>query len=213
MALESPSAAAMSLERMPCAAARATSARVPSSRSRDASSAGEPGAVLLAGGVDERDELVHLEERSRGLGRLDAHAAPARRVALDVLVLDGLVENAAERLDELLDRRQPERSDSPPAPVAQLGARGDGTPQLLGLAQLGLLEAQADAAVDLVQSVVAEEGQQVNGQPPAVVGLRVGVDRLVADHALGLRRQPPGGVLVEGGHALGVGRRRGPCGA
>jgi hypothetical protein len=35
-----------------------------------------------------------------------------------VLVLDGLVENAAERLDELLDRRQPERSDPPPAPVA-----------------------------------------------------------------------------------------------
>jgi hypothetical protein len=87
---------------------------------------------------------------------------PARRVALDVLVLDGLVENAAERLDELLDRRQAERSDPPPAPVAQLGAGGDGSPELLGLAQLGLLEAQAHAAVDLVQPVAAEEGQQVN---------------------------------------------------
>ncbi|MGZ6574600.1 MAG: hypothetical protein ACXVHB_19545 [Solirubrobacteraceae bacterium] len=78
----------------------------------------EQGTVLLAGGVDEGDELVHLEERSRRLGRLDPHAAPACRVALDVLVLDGLVENAAERFDELLDRRQPERSDPPSAPVA-----------------------------------------------------------------------------------------------
>ena len=146
------------------------------------------GTVLLAGGVDQRNELVHLEERSRRLGRLDAHPAPARRVALDVLILDGLVENAAQRLDELLDRRQPEGSDPPSAPVAQLGARGDGTPQLLRFAQLGLLEAQAHTAVDLVQAVLAEEGQQVHGQAPAVVSLRVGVYRLVADDALGLRR-------------------------
>jgi hypothetical protein len=76
------------------------------------------GLVLLARGVDECHELVHLEERTGGLGRLDAHATPTRWVALDVLVLDGLVENAAERLDELLDRCQPERSDSSPAPVA-----------------------------------------------------------------------------------------------
>jgi hypothetical protein len=33
-------------------------------------------------------------------------------------VLDRLVENAAERLDELLDRRQPERGDSSPALAA-----------------------------------------------------------------------------------------------
>src|SRR6478672_1641345 len=102
------------------------------------------------------------------------------RVAFDVLVLDRLVEHASERLDELLDRRQPEWRDPAPATVAQICARGDGTSQLLGLAQLDFLEAQTRATIDLVEPVPAEEGQQVNRQAPAVVGLGVRIDGLIA---------------------------------
>jgi len=56
---------------------------------------------LIASHVDERDQFVHLEERPRRPLRADEHAPTTRGVALDVLVLDRLVENRGERLDEL----------------------------------------------------------------------------------------------------------------
>jgi len=46
----------------------------------------------------------------------------------------------------------------------------------------------------------AEELQQVRGQPPLVVRSRIRIDRLVADHAVDLRLQPPGRVLVKARH-------------
>ena len=138
--------------------------------------------VLLAGGVGQRDELVHLEERPRRLGHLDAHPPAARRVAFDVPVLDGLVEDRGQAVDELADRRRAEWP-APPTPVPQFGAGVDRAPQLGGFPQLVGLERQAELGVDLVEAVLAEERQQVLGQSPAVVALRVGVDRPVAEDA------------------------------
>src|SRR3954452_20617130 len=82
----------------------------------------------------------------------------------------------------------------------------DRSAELLCLAELDLLEAQAQLPVDLVEPVRAEKRQQMRGQPPPVVRPRVVVDRLVADDAVGLRLQPPGRVLVEAGHLVCAGR-------
>src|SRR3954471_17454026 len=88
-------------------------------------------------------------------------------------------------------------------PVAQDRACRDRCAQLLRLAELCLFEAQTELPVDLVQPVGAEERQEMRGQPPAVVRPGVVVDRLVADHAVDLRLQPPGRVLMEAGHCGG----------
>ena len=104
----------------------------------------------------------------------------ARRVAVDVPVLDRLIEDRRERVDQLADRRRPERPQPSAAPVAQLRAGRDAPRAARPPPELVRLEGEAELAVDLVEPVGAEERQQVTVEPPAVVRLGVGVDRLVA---------------------------------
>jgi hypothetical protein len=81
------------------------------------------GDVLLARCVDQRRQLVHLQERPFGLGDMDTHALPARRVVVDVAVLDRVVEDRGELVDHLADRGRRERHHALIVPCAQLGAR------------------------------------------------------------------------------------------
>jgi hypothetical protein len=81
--------------------------------------------VLFRRGVGERNELVHLEEGPRRFRHLHAHPTPACGVAVDVLVLDGFVEDRGQAVDELADRRWAKRALAPPARVAQDGSGAD----------------------------------------------------------------------------------------
>jgi hypothetical protein len=58
---------------------------------------GRRSGVLPAGRVDERDELVIPRTMRGGLGPRTPHAPPTGRAALDVLVLDRLVEDCGDR--------------------------------------------------------------------------------------------------------------------
>jgi hypothetical protein len=49
----------------------------------------------MAGGVDQRDELVHLEEGPGRLRNLHAHPAVARWISLEMAVRYGFVEDCA----------------------------------------------------------------------------------------------------------------------
>ena len=156
--------------------------------------------VLVAGGVFEGDELVDLEEGARGLGDADAHAAPARGVGRGGRPRRPR-RGCAERVDELLDGGGAEGRDSSAAPVAQVGAGGDGVAQLGGLAQLVLLESAG---------TTGGRSRRRGTSRSRAAGGRAGArgsrrwwrrDRLVAEHAVGLRCQPPRRVFVEGRHA------------
>ena len=101
-------------------------------------------AVLVAGGVDDRGELVHLEEGARGLGDPHAHALAARGVAVDELVLDRVVEDRGERVDQLADRGRRQRPQATPVAVAQVGAGGERVADLGRLLELVALEREAE---------------------------------------------------------------------
>ena len=103
----------------------------------------------------------------------------------------------------------PSGRSRPAAAIAQVGAGGERRAQLGRLLELVRLEGEAQLAVDRVEPVRGEERQQVADQPPAVVGLGVGVDRLVAEHAVDLAAQPRRRVLVEGRRDRFAGRRGG----
>jgi hypothetical protein len=168
--------------------------------------AGRQRAVLTGGRVEQAGELVHLQEGSLRLWHTDAHPLAARRVVIDVAVLDCIIEDRRQPVDQLPHRCRPERDGAPAAPVADVGARFDRLADLGCLAQLARLELTADVAVDLVERAVAEERQQVAAEPPAVVARGALGDRLVAEDAVNLGLQPPRGVLVER-RRLGGGRR------
>ena len=211
VAFERPSCAAMSLARSPAVQRSATLAAVDAGRWCDRKlRSGEPG-VLLAGRIGEGDELVHLEERARWLGHLDTHPSAAGRVALEVSVVDGLVEDRGEAGGELADHGGPEWSHSPPAAVSQHRAGLDRAPELRGLLELVGLEREAQVAVDLVEPVLAEERQQMVGQARAVVGLGVRADRPVTEDPVDLRLQPGRGVLVERRNAAALRRAAADC--
>ncbi|HEY5196525.1 MAG TPA: hypothetical protein VIJ51_05810 [Solirubrobacteraceae bacterium] len=168
------------------------------------------GGLLVGGGVDERDELVHLEERPRRLRHANAHALAPRWVAVDVLVLNRVIEHGCEGVDQLANRRGRQRTTPPAEAIAEVGSGRDGCPELRGLAEFLCLERLAELAVDLVEAIAREVREQVVRQAPAVVGLGVGVDWLVAEHAVDLRSKPSRCVLVEGrdGWRLGLRWRR-----
>lgn len=127
---------------------------------------------------------------------------------VDVAVLDRVVEDRGEGVDQLADRGGRERDGSATASVADVGACVERGTQLARLAQLAGLEGEAQVRVDRVEAAVPEERQQVACKPPAVVADRVRRDPLVADRAVDLRLQPPGGVDVEGRDGAVLGRRR-----
>jgi hypothetical protein len=117
---------------------------------------GERG-VLFAGGVGERDELVHLEESPGGLGHLDAHPPAAGGVALEVAVVDGFVEDRCQAGGELTDHRGAQRPYRPPLSVLELGAGIPRAAQLGGLLDLVRLEGEAELGVDVAEAVLPEE--------------------------------------------------------
>ena len=137
MALESASAAAIVLGRMPAASSSGDFGARFAEPCADALERAIQGLVLLAGGVDERHELVHLEETfAVGLGalmRMRLPRAGLRSMCSSSMASSRMLPSVSMsfRIDA-----SPSGSDPPPAPVAQLRARGDGAPQLLGLAQL-----------------------------------------------------------------------------
>ena len=117
--------------------------------------------VLRGGGVHQRTELIELEKAALRLGDADAHALAAGRVALDVAVLDGVVEDRGQTGDELADRRWPEWNPAPVAFVADVGAGGDGGSQVARLAPLLSLECEAHLGVDLVEATRSEEWEEM----------------------------------------------------
>ncbi|HSZ13082.1 MAG TPA: hypothetical protein VK790_03500 [Solirubrobacteraceae bacterium] len=164
--------------------------------------------VLLGRRVDQRGELVHLEERPLGLGDMDAHALPARGVVVDVAVLDRVVEDRGEPVEHFADRARRQRHHALLVPVAQIGARLDRLAQLARLLELVRLEREAEVGVDLIEPVVGEERQQMRLDLPAVLLLSLGADRLGPEHAVDLGLQPARGVLAERRHARVDGRAR-----
>ncbi len=163
---------------------------------------------MFAGGVAQRYELVHLEERPRWLGRLDPHPLSASGVAVQVSVLHGLVEDRREGVDELLDRRRAKRTLAPPGAATDDRSCGKRRAELRNLLELRGLEALAQLSVDLVDGRGPKEREQVPSQAPEVVGLGVGVDRAVPDHPVLLGLKPVRRVFVERGR-LGGPRRGG----
>jgi hypothetical protein len=164
--------------------------------------------VLRGGCIEQDGQLVHLQERSPRLRHAHAHALAARRVVVDVTVLDRVAQDRRERVDQLADRGCSERHGAPAATVADVGTGVERDAQLVRLPKLAGLEREAEVRVDRVEPAVAEEGEQVVREPPAVVGDRVRRDPLVANRAVDLRLEPPGGVDVEGRYGAVLGRRR-----
>ena len=119
-----------------------------------------PAWVLRAGRVDQGAQLVELEEAALRLGHADAHPLAAGRVALDVAVLDRVVEDRREHVDQLAERRRAERNAAPVALVAQVRAGGDRGAQLAGLAHLVGLERKAQLGVDLVEARAPKNGSR-----------------------------------------------------
>jgi hypothetical protein len=115
--------------------------------------------VWLAAGGEEGGKLVHLQERPSRFRDLDVHALGAGGVSGDVLVLDRLVEDRGEDVDEAADRGERERSDSPVAVVADVGAVLDRFAQFARLSELVGLEREAQLGVDPIEWVGAEERQ------------------------------------------------------
>jgi hypothetical protein len=116
-------------------------------------------AVLVAGGVDQRDELVHLEERPGGLRHVDAHPSPTGGIAFDVPVFDRFVEDRSEGREELPDRRGAEGAGHLATLVADVGAGLDRGTELCRFGELLGLERLAGRRVDCVQAVLREERQ------------------------------------------------------
>ena len=166
-------------------------------------------AVLGGGGVDERGELVDLEEGASGLGDADPHALAAGGVAVDVAVLDGLVEDRGERVDELADRGGAERSEASSAAVAEVGAGGDRVAELACLAQLVRLEGEAELARRSRRGGSEAKNGSRWREAPAVVAR---CSRRSACRRARRRASPSATrrVLVEGRHrAVGCGAARG----
>jgi len=115
----------------------------------------------------------------------------------DVLVFDGVIEHRGQAVEDLANRRWPERH-SPATPViADVGPFVERFPKLSRLAQEAGLEVQAQLAIDSIDREVAEEGEEVPLQPPAVVVCRALGDWPIAENAVDLGLQPPGGVVGE----------------
>ena len=140
------------------------------------------------------------------------------RVTVDQLVLNGVVDNRREGVDQLAKGSRSE-GDRPASPaVANVRAGGQRSAQLLRLSELVRLEREAALAVDAVEAVLGEERKQMTADPPAVVGLRVGVDWLGTEDAIDLGLKPARSVRVKRGglawlgwpRALRGGHRRGP---
>jgi hypothetical protein len=157
----SPSAAAICDGRRPRASASATRARMLPAGKSDADS-----EITRAGGSCSPAASIRATSWSisrnvrggfGGRTRLRRLLAGLRSMCSSSIV----VEDRREHLDQLLHRREPERLQPPTMPVAQQGAGGDRRAQLLDLAELALLERQAQAAVDLVLPVCAEDRVQV----------------------------------------------------
>lgn len=64
-------------------------------------------ALELARGVQQRGELVELEERAQRLGHLAPQLAIAGRVGVDQVAIDRLLEDRGEQADRLLSLRGP----------------------------------------------------------------------------------------------------------
>ena len=119
------------------------------------------GAVLVAGDVEKRGKLVHLQKAAVGLGDVDLHPPAASGVVVDEAVLDRLIEDRRQRVDQLAQRTQAQWLDAPTAAVSEVGAGGARVADLLGLFELCGLELLAVLGSDGVQAVAAEEPQQV----------------------------------------------------
>jgi len=156
-------------------------------------------AVLLGGNFQQQRELVHLQERPTGLGHMDLHPATRGGVAVQVLVLHGLLEDRREQTHQLSQARRTQRKELAVAIVAQVRAGFLRFADLARLADLVRLERMTQLAVDLVQPVAAEEPIQVPERRPVAL-LGVLADRLLANLAGDLRLQPPLGVLAEHRH-------------
>ncbi len=156
---------------------------------RDHRAPSEPLAVRrrlrleLGGGVQQGVELVDLEEgafRARSFEEPRGAPADAHGVAVDQLVVDGLLEDLPEQRDQHVDRGVRQRPA--PALVAPAALVGGGlhhwpTPLLRHADRLRLLseliaEAVDQAGRDLAQPVAPEEPLQVF-EAPAVVHERL----------------------------------------
>jgi hypothetical protein len=155
--------------------------------------------VLLCGGIGKRDELVHFEEGAPWLRHLDPHATGPRRVAGEVSVGDGLVEDRGEACDQLSERRWTERADPPSPAIAQLRACLERVLQLRGFLELVCFELKAVVRRDLADAVFAEEREDVVREAGAVVGLRVRANWPIAEQTGVLVLKPLRRVLVKGG--------------
>ncbi len=146
--------------------------------------------------IEQRCQLVHLQEGPARLGDVDLHPASAGGVVVDLAVLDRLVQDRRQRRDDVPQRARIQRPQLSAVLIAQVRAGLQRLGDFAGLLQLARLERLAEVAVDPVQAVRSEERHQVR-EPPAVVDLRVLRDRSRTELATDLRRNPPVRVLAE----------------
>ena len=108
---------------------------------------------------------------------MDTQPPAARRVSVQVPVLDRIPKDSGEHGQQLLQRSRSQWHHSAVSHISEVCAGLQRLTQVLRLTQLVCLELQAQVTVDFIETVATEEPLEMPC-PPAVVAASVRMERL-----------------------------------